>query len=119
MLTSNFPLPNQITLLLSTTVSVNQNGYIWANATVQSSNGNALSQYIYTYLRIGGYNGPVATGTIITADCYSEIVTPLQFRSPVRIGPTGSVPVSIYGYTNANTGVTVTQATLFALGNLT
>ena len=93
-------------------------GYVWANATVQSSNADVDSHYIYTYLKIGNYTSPVTIGTMITADCYSALQTPLQFRTPVPLGPTGAVPIQLFAFSDTRVDVSVNQATLFSMGNL-
>jgi hypothetical protein len=69
-------------------------------------------------MKIDNYTSPVTTGTIITADCFSALQTPLQFRSPIPLGPTGSVSIRLFAYSDTRTGVSVNQATLFGLGNL-
>ena len=69
----------------------------------------------YIYMQIDGHTGSAMSNTIVAGH---TITAGINYRSPVQFGPTGAIPISVYGYCSTASGVNVTQTNLFALGNL-
>jgi len=101
------------TLLATGSVNLNMNAYVWAEATVSAISTSASST-MRTYIQIGGYTGP--TMSFPYTSIGQGINYNMNFRTPVKIGPTGSVPIRVYSYDTSNP--TVNQVNLFGLGNL-
>jgi hypothetical protein len=97
------------------TGSINQTlkGYVWAQATVSAVSTSASST-MNAYIQIAGFTGP--TMRFPYSSIGAGINYNMNFRTPSQIGPTGSVPIQVYGY-DAGTP-TVNQVNVFGLGNL-
>jgi len=105
-------LTSSNTELATTSVSQPQMGYIWGLGTVMATNSGAASANYY--IQIDGYQSPV---NHIQYPASSSSVTTLSYRSPSMIGPTGAVPITVYGQQVSGT-VSVTGTTVFGLGSL-
>jgi len=101
------------TVLATGTINQTQVGYVWANATV-SAVSTAGPGTMNAYIQIAEFTGPTMSYPYSSSG--ATINYSLNYRSPSQIGPTGSVPIQIYGY-DANAPI-MNQVNLFGLGNL-
>jgi hypothetical protein len=101
------------TLLATGSINQSQLGYVWASATV-SGISTAAAGTMNAYIQIANYTGPAMSYPYSSSG--AAINYSLNYRAPIQIGPTGAVPIQVYGY-DANTP-TVNQVNLFGLGNL-
>jgi len=100
--------------IANTTIAPSTNGYIWANANLNWSDGN--NGVVSAYIQIDGQTGP--TFTQHSSGNTFPMVLGLQYRSTTKIGPTGTaIPIKLWA--KGSSGVTtVINANIFALANL-
>jgi hypothetical protein len=101
------------TLLATGSINQPHAGYVWANATV-SAISTAGPGTMNAYIQIAEYTGPTMSYPYSSSG--AAINYSLNYRTPSQIGPTGSIPIQLYGY-DAN-APTMNQINIFGLGNL-
>ena len=67
------------------------------------------------YMQIDGQTGPAVTVQYSNSGLSSTQT--IHYRTANKIGPTGAVPIAVYGQQSAGS-MSVTQTNIFGLGNL-
>jgi hypothetical protein len=87
---------------------------VWGLGTVLSA-ANANNSGASFFLQVDGTTGP--TQTINLPNSGITVTTALSYRTPTPVGPTGGVPIVVWGKLNSG-NVVVNGDTVFGLGNL-
>ena len=104
------------TLIKSINISLSSNSYVWAIATVGTYN-TSINKDVNFYIKIDGNQGNVTTNTVPNQSQGGKSSTTLHhFAGP--FGPTGTLPVEVYGWDGNPSTVRVIHIDLFAMGNL-
>ena len=95
---------------------MNTSGYVWGNALVNAVNTDSSAHGLALYMQIGGETGQQMANTLASLS-YPYIIQS-QYRLTNAVGPTGSVPISVYGYSDSSGVINVGSFNIFGLANL-
>jgi len=111
---SSISLGASYVALGSTILSNSVSSYAWGLGTVliQAGANNSSGNF---YITVGGQTGPIQSASMPSAN-HSQTVT-LSYRTPAKIGPTGSIPIIAWGQLSTGT-MSVTATTEFGLANI-
>ena len=104
------------TTIASITVTNTATGYIWAHTDIGAT-GGTNGESIFSYIKIDGYTGPTSQSVNTNQGTLRYHNLSLNYRSPVKFGPTG-VSVSVLSYADHNNDMAVNTVNLFGMGNL-
>ena len=103
-------------LIGTTNIAMNTSGYVWGNALVNAVNTDSSAHGLALYMQIGGETGQQMANTLASLS-YPYIIQS-QYRLTNAVGPTGSVPISVYGYSDSSGVINVGSFNIFGLANL-
>jgi hypothetical protein len=112
------------TMLKSININLPTSNRVYASASISTTNTNNAHRTAYYYIKIGGQQSITASTSLQHGGGGGGGAVPhitslsLQYLSPVEFGPTGTLPVELYGY-SSSTGTFVSYMDLFTMGNLT
>jgi hypothetical protein len=111
-------------MLKSININLPTSNRVYASASISTTNTNNAHRTAYYYIKIGGQQSITASTSLQHGGGGGGGAVPhitslsLQYLSPVEFGPTGTLPVELYGY-SSSTGTFVSYMDLFTMGNLT
>ena len=103
-------------LIGTTNIVMGSTGYIWGNALVNAVNTDLSLHITLLYIQIGGETGQIM-GTATPPSSFPFIMQS-QYRLTNAIGPTGSVPISLYAFSDSSGVINIYSFNIFGLANL-